>query len=245
MKTSVQLVDKVFSDWGLTVSTSKTKVLVVGRNAEAEVASLDLHVRGVAIEAVHKFKYLGSMFTSDGKLDSEISHRVANASAAWHSLKRHVWSSKYLTLARKVLIFKTVVLSVLLYGCETWPALKSHINRLEVFQMNCLRFLCGFTWRDKRSNDSVRATCKLSSLDEVITHRRLRWLGHTARMSHDRLPFQCMFGQLQGVKPRGKPRDSWQTLAYKDLSTLHVQFKWFRLAKDRTGWRQLIAPVRT
>ena len=86
--------------------------MIVGRNAESEAAELDLHVRGAAIEVVHKFKYLGSMFTSDGKLDTEISHRIANASAAWHSLRAHVWSCKYLTLARKVLIFKRVVLSV-------------------------------------------------------------------------------------------------------------------------------------
>ena len=241
----MQLVDKVFSDWGLTVSTSKTKVLIVGRNAESEAAVLDLHVRGVAIDVVHKFKYLGSMFTSDARLDTEISHRIASASVAWHSLKAHVWSSKYLTLARKVLIFRSVVLSVLLYGCESWPVLKSHLNRLEVFQLNCLRFLCGFTWRDKRSNDSVRTLCKLPSLDQVVTHRRLRWLGHTARMSQDRLPYQCMFGQLSGTQAKGKPRDTWQSTVYKDLSALHAQYSWFRLAHDRTGWRQLIAPVRT
>ena len=241
----MQLVDKVFSDWGLTVSTSKTKVLIVGRNAESEAAALDLHVRGVAIEVVHKFKYLGSMFTSDARLDTEISHRIRSAGAAWHSLKAHVWSCKYLTLARKVLIFRSVVLSVLLYGCESWPALKSHIGRLEGFQMNCLRYLCGFTWLDKRSNVSIRFLCKLPSLEQVVTHRRLRWLGHTARMSQNRLPYQCMFGQLSGNRAKGKPRDTWQSTVYKDLSTLRIQYNWFRLAHDRTGWRQLIASVRT
>ena len=49
---------------------------------ESEAAALDLQVRSVAIEAVHKFKYLGSMFTSDARLDSEISHRIASASVA-------------------------------------------------------------------------------------------------------------------------------------------------------------------
>ena len=166
------------------------------------------------------------------------------ASKLWPLLKARVWSCKHLTLARKVLIFRSVVLSVLLYGCESWPALKSHIG-LEVFQMNCLRFFCGLTWRDKRSNDSVRTLCKLPSLDQVVTHRRLRWLGHTARMSQDRLPFQCMFGQLSGTKVKGKPRDTWQSIVYKDLSALRIQFNWFRSAQDRTGWRQLIASVRT
>ena len=57
--------------------------------------------------------------------------------------------------------------------------------------------------------------------------------------------YQCMFGQLLGSQAKGKPRDTLQSSVYKDLSTLHVQYDWFRLAHDRSGWRQLVAPVRT
>ena len=38
----------------------------------------------------------------------------------------------------------TILLSVMLNGCETWPALENHTQRLKVFQMICLRFLCGW-----------------------------------------------------------------------------------------------------
>ena len=82
---------------------------------QVEEDSLNLQVRGAPIEVVHKFKYLGSIFTSDGTLDAEISHSLSLASAAWHQLKSSkVWSSRHLTLARKVLIFKTIVLPILL-----------------------------------------------------------------------------------------------------------------------------------
>ena len=71
----------------------------------------------------------------------------------------------FLTMPKKVLLFMSVVWSVLLYACETWPGLKGHVNRLEVLQTTCLRLLCRLkTW-------------------------------HTARTSQDRLPFQCTFGQ--------------------------------------------------
>ena len=99
------------------------------------------------------------------------------------------------------------------------------------------------TMIDKRSDDSVRTLCKLHSLDQVVAHRRLGWLGHTARMTQDRLPYQCTFGQLSGTRAKGKIRDTWQSTVYKDLSVLHVQYNWFRLAHDQTGWRQLIASV--
>ena len=70
-------------------------------------------------------------------------------------------------------------------------------------------------------------------------HTWLRWLGHTARMSQDRLPYQCMFGQLSGTQAKGKPRDTWQSTVYRDLSTLHIQYSWFRLAHDRK-WSETV-----
>ena len=48
-----------------------------------------------------------------------------------------------------------------------------------------------------------------------------------------------------GTQAKGKPRGTWQSTVYKDLTALHAQYSWFRLAHDRTGWRQLLAPVRT
>ena len=37
---------------------------------------------------------------------------------------------------------------------------------------------------------------------------------------------------VSGTQAKGKPRDTWQSTVYKDLSTLHVQYNWFRLAYD-------------
>ena len=185
------------------------------------------------LKRITSSKYLGSVFISDATFDIEISHRIASASVAWHSLKTHIWSCKNLTLARKVLILlKSVVCAALWLwnlacfegSCEPFRGLSDELPNL-----------CGFTWRGRRSNDSIRALCKLPSLVQVITHRTLRWLGHTARMAQDRLPFQCIFGQSPGTRARGKPANSWQTTVYKDLISLHAQFKWFRIAQDQTG----------
>ena len=182
---------------------------------------------------------------SDGTLDAEINHRIASAGIAWHQLKScKVWSSKYVTLARKALIFRSVVLTILLYGCETWPALDSHIERLGVFQMNCLRFLCGFTWRDHKSNETVRHSCNLPSIAGEVRFRRLKWPGHVARMPDDRQPVQLLFGQLIGPGVRGRPRESWRSIVCRDLSALKVA-SCHRTAQDRLAWRQLVASVCT
>ena len=112
----------------------------------------------------------------------------------------------------------------ILYGCETWPALERHIQRLEVFQMNCLRYLCGFTWRDHRTNISVRHSCHLPSIASEVRFRRLGWLGHV------------LFGQLSGPGVKGRPTDSWRTVVHKDLSTLKGGLKWYSLPiADKPG----------
>ena len=94
LKAAIGLLDTVFSDWGLTVSTAKTKSLVIGRDAQIQAANLSVQICGVPLEVVHKFKYLGSIFMSDGTLDAEILHRIASAGIAWHQLKSGKgWSS--------------------------------------------------------------------------------------------------------------------------------------------------------
>ena len=64
-------------------------------------------------------------------------------------------------------------------------------------------------------------------------------------MPDERLPVQVLFGQLSGPGVEGCPGDSWRTVVHKDLSTLKVGLKWYKLAQNRQAWRQLIATVRT
>ena len=81
--------------WGLTISTKKTKVVVVGRDAAEQSPNAVITIRGEVLEVVSHYKYLGSMFTSDGMLDTEILHRVASASSAFARLHQaKVWSTK-------------------------------------------------------------------------------------------------------------------------------------------------------
>ena len=116
------------------MSSSKTQILVIGRDCDIQAATLDIKLHGDSLEVASNFKYLGSIFASDGCLDAETSHGLVSAEIAWHQLKaRKLWCSKHLTLARKVLVFRTIELPILLCSCETWPAFERHTQRLEVF----------------------------------------------------------------------------------------------------------------
>ena len=182
--------------------------MVIGRDSDTQAATLDIKVHGDSLEVVSRFKYLGSIFSSDGCLDAKAGHCLVSAflapsaRTAWHQLKaRSLWCSKHLTLARKVFFCCSIVLSILLYGYEVnllWKDTPS------VFQMSCLRFLCGFLGLTTRQMSVLGIAATPPSIASGIRFRRMSWLGRVARMPDERLLVQvCLDTYL--VQVSGSP----------------------------------------
>ena len=109
------------------------------------------------------------MLTSDGLLDTETAHRVANASSAFARLHQaKVWSSKALSLSTKLQFLQTIVMTVLLYGGETWSLLDKHPNQQSVFHMRCSRRICGISLLDHITNPVILKRCETLSVDSQL-----------------------------------------------------------------------------
>ena len=247
LRQAITAMDAAFLTYGLTVSTQKTKVLVVGKEAEVHAANLQIPIRGAELEVVTEFQYLGSIFSADNTVHKEINNRIAKAGYGWHTLKvAKVWSNVKLSLNTKIQFFTCIVLSILLYGCETWSMSHSHVSRLRGFQVRCLAHICGV----KRSalnhvtNESLLNRCQTVCFDKEIQYKRLRWLGHVGRMQDDRLPKRLLFSQVFGHRSVGRPRLMWNDIARSDLASIHEN-KWYSNCQNRAGWRSKIAAVRT
>ncbi len=65
--------------------------------------------------------------------------------------------------------FNAVIIPSLLYGCETWATTKQHIERLEKFQMACLRRVVGLTRYDHVRNVTLRAMVNQPLVDPVAS----------------------------------------------------------------------------
>jgi len=142
------------------------------------------------LEVVSQFKYLGSMFTSDGMLDTEIAHRVADANSASARLhKGKIWLSKGLSMSTKLQFVQTIVM--MLYGGETWSLLDKHHSALSVFHMRCLTQVCGISMRDHVTNQDMLKQCESFSVDSQPRLKRVRWIGHVCRMPDSRLSKCC------------------------------------------------------
>ena len=99
---------------------------------------------GIECKVVPCYKHVGTLVDGLGRLECELQARIAAANRVDQPLAKKLMSAKYLDCKTKAQLFSSLVLSVLLYGCETWPEpTQSQGKRLEAFQMRCLRRLAG------------------------------------------------------------------------------------------------------
>ena len=77
------------------------------------------------------------------------------------------------------------------------------------------------------------------SLEDLVTARRLRWLGHVARMDGDRIPKRMLFGWLPQRRPAHGTKMRWRDRARKDLKKFGIEEgSWYRVAQERGSWRE-------
>ena len=165
-------------------------------------------VDGKPLAWVSAFKYLGSIFHSSGSLDAELSRRIQLAAAAFWRLKKPFFQQKCIRLSTRMKVYRCMVTSVLLYGCEAWALTASQLQRLEVFHHRCLRHILGWRLSDRWPTEELLRRCRVSTIDIMLEQHQLRWLGHIGRMGEDRIAKQIMYSTMDGEgrrRRRGNP----------------------------------------
>ena len=148
---------------------------------------------------------------------------------------------KNIKLDTKIKVYKAVVLTSLLYGCESWTLYRKHTKQLERFHMRSLRAIMGIKWQDRVTNLEVLDRAGLLSIEAMILKAQLRWSGHVIRMEPHRLPRQLLYGELRlGQRPRGRPRKRFKDCVKGSLKYSHASAKDLEVcAQDRAVWRSL------
>ncbi|KAJ4435426.1 hypothetical protein ANN_18041 [Periplaneta americana] len=117
---------------GLEVNTEKTKYMIMSRDGNI-VRNGNINIGDLSFEEVEKFKYLGATVTNINDTREEIKRRINMGNACYYSVEK-LLSSSLLSKNLKVRIYKTVILPVLLYGCETWTLTLREEHRLRVVE---------------------------------------------------------------------------------------------------------------
>ncbi|KAJ4451445.1 hypothetical protein ANN_02907 [Periplaneta americana] len=121
---------------GLEVNPEKIKYMIMSRNQNI-VRNGNIKIGDLSFEEVEKFKYLGATVTNINDTREEIKRRINMGNACYYSVEK-LLSSSLLSKNLKVIIYKTVILPVLLYGCETWTLTLREEHRLRVFENKIL-----------------------------------------------------------------------------------------------------------
>ena len=136
---------------------------------------------------------------------------------------QNVLSFTLLSKNLKIKIYRTIILPVVLYGCETWSLTLREERRLRVFENRVLRRIFGpkrdevtGKWRKLR-NEELNNLYSLPNIVRVVKSRRMRWAGHVARMGEGRDVYRVLVGKPEGRRPLGRPRRRWEDNIRRDL----------------------------
>ncbi|CAH1256683.1 Hypp1699 [Branchiostoma lanceolatum] len=130
--------DGAYSRFGLTSNVGKTKILAQGAPGQPPPDTSNVCLRGQALETVEAFPYLGSYLSNDCTAQKDIDNRIRAAHAAFGRLSKRVFLNHDPNLNTKIMVFRAIVLSTLLYGSEVWVLYRSDIKKLERFQQQKL-----------------------------------------------------------------------------------------------------------
>jgi len=148
-----------------------------------------------------------------------------------------------------IYIYITIILPVVLYGCETWSLTLREEKKLRVFENMVLRRIFGprrdeVTGKWRLHNEELNDLYTLPNIVRVIKSRRMRWAGHVARMGEGRGVYRVLVGKPEGKSPMGRPRRRWVDNIRMDLQEVVCGYMdWIGRAQDRDRWRTLVSAV--
>ena len=124
------------------------------------------------------FIFLGLKITADGDHSHEIKRRLLLGRKAMTNLDS-ILKSRDITLPAKVHLVKAMVLSVVIYGSESWTIKKAECRRIDAFDLWCWRKLLRVPWMIRRSSQSiVKEISPEYSLEGLMLKLKLQYFGH-------------------------------------------------------------------
>ena len=200
------------------VGDSKTKIVTV-RNNKSKRQSLDISVNNTRIETVDRHKYLSMYMNTQGSLTETIERRKAplkKLSFELSSLLKRNSNDKKQLFVNGILLYNSIVKSILLYAGETWTNItKTQCNKLEQIQAKTLKTILGL----EKSTPNIGLLNELGILpiEFQLKKMRLMFLHKISSLPNSRLVKQ-VFNEQRRI---GFPNCWWEEVK-QDLVWLNL-----------------------
>ena len=182
-----------------------------------------------------EFVYLGSKIPTSASATPEINRRIGMALTSFGSLNR-IWKSNSLSRKTKAALYVAIILSIMLYNAEVWPIKIQDIKALEGAHVRMMRRMMASRVRNAHiSNEELLRAFKLPKIGELVSYKRLSWVGHAVRRgANDR-------SRVAVLKALKNTNSKWTKLVKEDFDSRRMEIKnVVNLAGDRPAWKRMI-----
>ena len=132
----LNIVESKSKEKGLELNSKKTEVIVISRKEEPPL--FNITINGIKLKQRDHFKYMGALVSSDGRNNTEISARIAQAKMVFQKMKT-VLTNSHISIQTRKRTLECYIEPILMYGCEAWTISKQAQKKLEAVEMWLLR----------------------------------------------------------------------------------------------------------
>jgi len=167
------------------------------------------------LELVDGFCYLGDVLGVDGDADAAVETGVR---VGWRRFRRLVplLASRDISLTVRGRLCSSCVRSSMLHGSEAWPVGKEGGVALRRAELGVVGWMCGVRLQDRVPSKELRGRLELEDIISVLQRNGLRWCGHVLRREDGGWVRECMEYEVEGTRPRGRPKKIWRQIVEKD-----------------------------
>ena len=207
----------VFDRHGLKIRRTKTEYLPSTTNdTETTIKIVD-----AGLPTVTSFKYLGSMFTSEGGSQADVNNGIIFGWMKWKEVSG-VMCDRKMPVKLKANVFKTIIRPAMTYGSECWAVKKKYENKLNSAEMRMLRWARGKNRLDHIRYEDIRIEADVKPVETFLENKRLKWFGHCPEASTQ--PHLCEIAKTRGFwekdqRPTEKEMEGQHTGRHEEIPT--------------------------